>query len=263
VSADLRRRAATVAALFGVAVLIAAAVGFGTRVEATRGLPGLRSGTADEYTQNAIGKLAPVNAEFTERQLGRAALGRSETDAPQPPAQPRPRPTTTVPPPQSIHGSPALLAPGGWELTLRFEAANTQVQAGDEIRYRMIVTNIGDEDFRGRAFNLEWHTPVGTVGRNALDQCNIIGLPLLQAICASQRLQVSPGLGDARHESFNSAALIAIESGASYTHNWFVQTLPSAQPGTTYANHAHLRVNVDGRRVAIGSETVTVTVVAP
>jgi hypothetical protein len=244
-----------------VAILIATAVGFGTRVGATRSLPGLRHGTADEYTQNAIGKLRPVTAQFTEERLGRGALRRTTTNTTAP-TQARPRTTTTLPPAQTITGAPGFLAPGGWELTLRFNAVATKVQAGDEIHYRMIVVNKGSEDFRGRSFTLQWHSPQGTVARNGLEQCNIIGLDVLRAICESQRLLVSPGLGDARHDSFNSAGLVAIGAGQQWVHDWYVQTLPSAQPGMEYHNHAHLTVNVNGKDVTITSPDLLVTVVA-
>lgn len=244
--------------------LVGGAVAFGEHIAQNRTLPGLRDrASADSYARNAIGKLAPVSAKFTERQIGRDALrapGESETDAATPSDTPT-RPNTTRPP-STIRGTPGAfptLAPGGWVLAIQMASDKQTVRSGEEIRYRMTVTNTGDQDFRGRSFRLEWHTPTNTFGRNPLEQCELAPSIVLE-LCAGQRLLFSPGLGEARHERFNSAGLIAIGPRQQWTHDWHVQVLPSAAAGTRFLNHAHLTVNIDGKDLRITSNDVVVAV---
>lgn len=251
--------------LLGVILLIAGAVALGAQVASTRTLTHpAGSDTRTEYAQNAIGRLAPVSARFTERRLGRKVLGLAG-DQPAPSSgKPTPKPVTRTPA-ESIHGEPGTfpgLAPGGFDLTIAMAPNHSEVKAGDEVRYRMVVTNTGGQDFRGRAFTLEWHTPTGTVGRNAIKQCTLLPLAIAQALCASQRLLFEPGLGEARHDSFNSAGLVAIGPGESFTKDWYVQVLPTAATGTTFLNHAHLTVSINGKDHTISTDDVTVTVVA-
>jgi hypothetical protein len=138
----------------------------------------------------------------------------------------------------------------------------TTVHSGEEIRYRMTITNVGREDFRGRSFALEWHTPSGTLGRNALEQCNLTPISIVRAICAMERLQFSPGLGETNHERFDSSGLVAIAPGGQWTHDWYVQVLPSNAAGSTIFNHAHLNVNLNGQQLWVRTPDVVVEVVA-
>lgn len=255
------------AVLLGVVVLIAGAVALGTQVGSTRTLTRPSSATASaDYARNAIGRLAPVSAQFTEKRLGRDVAAGLPKVRPAPNSDitrgPGPAPVKRD---ESIHGEPGTipgLAPGGFVLTLAMAPNRLTVHAGDEVRYRMIVANTGNEDFRGRAFTLEWHTPTGTIARNGLEQCTLLPIALIRGICSAQRIIVQPGLGEARHNSFNTAGLVAIRPGEQWTHDWFVQVLPTAPDGTTYLNHAHLMVSINGQDHTISSDDVTVTVVA-
>ena len=245
-------------------VAVATAVGVGTRVAGTRTLPALtRSGDSGNYARNAIGHLAPVDAKFVAKRVGKVRGAPTTTTTE--PVRARPRPAATPPPDDSIHGSPGNfpgLTPGGWVLNLKMVTNSDTVRDGDEIHYRMIITNSGTEDFRGRSFLLEWHTPNGTLGRNALDECNILPIAVVQAICFSQRLQISAGLGEARHETFNSGGLVMIPAGESWTKDWFVQVLPSNAAGSTIFNHAHLTVTIDNKDTKVRTPDVVVRVVA-
>ncbi|MEY2472950.1 MAG: hypothetical protein QOK28_2279 [Actinomycetota bacterium] len=246
-------------------VAIGAAVGVGSSTGSSRTLPALnRSGDSGNYARDAIGRIAPVDAKFVAARVGKVP-GTHATPTTIPGA---PRPRATPPPPpvdNSIHGSPGALpglAPGGFVLGVNMVPSSDTVRANDELRYRMIVTNTGTEEFRGRSFTLEWHTPNGTVGRNALSECDILPAGVMQALCASERLLVSPGLGEARHESFNSGGLVVIPPGGSFTKDWYVQILPTNAAGSTIFNHAHLTVNINGTDHTVRTPDVVVTVVA-
>jgi hypothetical protein len=142
-------------------------------------------------------------------------------------------------------------------------ADSTTARSGDEIHYRMTITNIGHDEFRGRAFLLEWHTPSGTLGRNSLEQCNLLTpLAIVSAICAMERLRFSPGLGEASHERFDSSGLVMIPAGQTWTHDWYVTVLPSNSAGSTIFNHAHLNVNLGRQQLWIRTPDVAVKVVA-
>jgi hypothetical protein len=253
-------------------VLIFSAVGFGAQTDGDNVLPGLgRNSAAQSYTRDALGSIAPISPTYIERRLGTAAVERltrsSETPGSDTTKTPTPRPTPPVnsgeAPPPAIQGKPGTvpgLAPGGWILTLAMAPNAATVPPGGEIVYRMSIKNVGTEDFRGRSFLLEWHTPVGTVGRNALTECNLIPVTAARELCQSQRLSISPGAGDARHEQTSSAGLIAIRPGETWVQEWHVQTLPSATPGTQYTTHAHLTVSIDGKDVVVSTPPVVVTV---
>jgi hypothetical protein len=245
-------------------VAVAAAVAAGSHIGGTRSLPALVRGDSESYAHNAIGHVAPVDAKFVARRVG--SVG---TPAPTPttaPSSPRARPSTPQAPPQkTIHGSPGGvggLSPGGWELSLSMAPDRATARAGDEVRYRMTVTNVGAQDFYGRAFQLEWHTPNGTFGHNAIQQCSLVTLAIVQTLCLSQRLMLSPGLGETSHQRFDSSGLIVIRSGQSWSYDWFVQVLPSNAEGSTIFNHAHLHVNLSGRQLWIRTPDVVVKVVA-
>jgi hypothetical protein len=265
-SAAFRRGGAASAALVAAVALVAvtAAVGAGSRVASNRSLPGLARGETSSYARNAIGHLKPVDSKFVARRVG--SVGKSRPTTTTTPSGERPRPNSTTPPPdKSIHGTPGPvpgLAPGGWELTLKMAPDRDTARSGDEIRYRMTISNIGRQDFYGRAFVLEWHTPNGTLGHNAIEQCNLIPLPMVQALCATQRLLFSPGLGESSHERFDSSGLIMIPAGGNWTHDWYVQVLPSNAAGSTILNHAHLNVNLSGTELWIRTPDIVVTVVA-
>jgi hypothetical protein len=245
-------------------IAVAAAVGFASNIASSRTLPALnRSRDADKYARDAIGHLAPVDAKFVAARVGKVpgthATSTTTTSTP------RGRPTAAPRQDNSIHGSPGAfpsLAPGGFVLEVKMVPSSETVRANDELRYRMVITNTGTGEFRGRSFLLEWHTPNGTLGRNALAQCSVVPLAIVQALCASQRLLVSPGLGEARHESFSSNGLVAIAPGRSFTKDWYVQVLPSNAAGSTIFNHAHLTVNINGTDYKVRTPDVVVTVVA-
>jgi hypothetical protein len=266
--AAFRRGGAPALALLAVVALIAAAVALGLHPPDHGLLPGLRHNDSGGYSRDALGSIAPVSAAFVEGRIGKSALERlTVSPEPAPPAEaPRTPPRSgTTPSDQSIHGSPGPvpgLAPGGWVLALDMVADQNSVRAGDEVAYRITVRNVGGEDFRGRGFTLEWHTPLGTVGRNPLTQCNLLPVTAARALCQSQRLAVSPGAGEARHEQMNSAGLIAIPAGGKWVQTWYVQVLPGTPAGTQYTNHAHLHVNVDNQDRVITTPPVIVTVVA-
>ena len=227
-------------------------------------MPGLARGESSSYARNAIGHLKPVDPKFVSRRVGSVGRPRSTTTTAPTTARPRPAESDT-PPGKSIHGSPGAipgLAPGGWELTLKMASDRDSARAGDEVRYRMTITNVGREDFYGRAFLLEWHTPSGTFGRNSIEQCNLVPIAIVQALCASERLLISPGLGETSHERFNSSGLIMIRAGESWTHDWYVQVLPSNAAGSAIFNHAHLNVNLGGQQVWLRTPDVVVQVVA-
>jgi hypothetical protein len=265
-SAALRRGGAASAALVAAVALVAvvAAVGAGNHIGSSRTLPALnRSGDPDNYARNAIGHLAPVDANFIAARVGTVPGTNRASTTTVPAARPQPSPTPPVD--NSIHGAPGTfpgLAPGGFVLELKMVPDSDTVRANDEIRYRMIITNTGTEDFRGRSFTLEWHTPTGTVGRNALEQCSVLPVAIVKALCATERLLVSPGLGEAHHESFNSGGLVAIAPGGTFTKDWFVQVLPSNAAGSTIFNHAHLTVNINGTDHTVRTPDIVVTVVA-
>lgn len=247
-----------------VVTLVGGAVLFGEHIAQDRTLPGLSGrASADSYARNAIGKLAPINAKFTERRIGRNALrrpGALSTDAPRPSGTTT-RPKTT-PPPSTIRGKPGTfptLTPGGWVLSIQMASDRRTAKSGEDVRYRMTVTNTGDEDFRGRSFRLEWHTPNDTVGRNPIGQCELAPAMVLE-LCSGQRLLFSPGLGEARHETFDSSGLIVIRPRSHWAHDWYVRVLPSAAVGTQFLNHSHLTVTIDGKDVRITSNDVVVTV---
>lgn len=263
----LRRGGLAQAALVGAVAFVAvtAAVAVGTRVAPTRTLPSLPRRADADYARNAIGHLAPVDAQFVARRVGPVPGAPSTTETTAPPASRPQSPAPTPPPDNSIKGSPGALpglAPGGWVLNVKMVPNSDTVRVNDEIRYRMIVSNTGTEEFRGRSFTLEWHTPNGTFGRNALGQCSVVPLASLRSLCESERVLLSPGLGEARHERFNSGGLVAIPAGQSYTKEWFVQVLPSNAVGSTIFDHAHLTVNINGKDVTARTPDVVVTVVA-
>ncbi|HVT76547.1 MAG TPA: hypothetical protein VHD87_05915 [Acidimicrobiales bacterium] len=263
-SASLRRGgAAGVTLVVAVALLaVSAAVVAGGRVGTKATLPALQGGTRSGYARNALGQLKPVDAQFVTRQVGRVPRTQQTTTTTTFPV--RRTPPTTAPVDHSIHGAPGAipgLAPGGWVLDLQMAANHSTVRPGDELRYRMTITNTGTEDFRGRSFILEWNTPNGTLGRNALQQCNLLPTTIAEALCASQRLVISPGLGDAKPERFNSEGLVAIAPGQQWFHDWYVEILPTNAPGTTIFNHARLIVNVNGTDEHLRTPDVVVTVV--
>jgi hypothetical protein len=266
-SAAFRRGGAASAALVAAVALVAvvAAVGAGSRIASSRTLPALnRSGDSSNYARNAIGHLAPVDAKFVARRVG--SVGRTRpTTPPASDAPARPRTETAAPPVDpSIHGTPGAipgLAPGGWDLTLKMTAESPTARSGDDIHYVMTITNIGGQDFYGRAFLLEWHTPAGTFGRNSIEQCNVVPVALVRALCSLERLQLSPGLGETSHERFDSSGLIAIQAGKQWVHDWYVTVLPSNAAGSTIFNHAHLNVNISGQQLWIRTPDVVVTVV--
>jgi hypothetical protein len=243
-----------------VVALIAGAVALGVRVSGTRTLPGLDDRASESFARDPIGRLAPLDARFTERQIGAEALRAGDDAAPPEGPEPQaPQKTRTTNP--ALRGSPGAfpgLAPGGWVLSVQMLAPKT-VRAGDEMHYRMLVGNTGTEDFRGRSFQLEWHTPAGTVGRNALEQCSLLPLDLLRALCRSERLFPTVG-SDTTHQSFNSSGLIAIRPGQQWEQDWYVQVLPTTTAGTQLHNHAHLTVMINGVDAHIASDDVVVTV---
>jgi hypothetical protein len=261
----LRRGGAVRALLVALIALVAVttAAVFGTHVDGTRALPALTRSGGSNYARNAIGRLTPVDARFVRQRVGRIP-GTRQTSTTTTPA-PRGRPPAVTPSDNAIKGSPGALpglAPGGWVLSLAMTPNSRTVHANDEIHYRIVVTNSGTEDFRGRAFLLEWHTPNGTLGRNALDQCSVLPIAIVRALCLSERLMFSPGLGDAHHENFNSNGLVTIPPGQSWTKDWFVQVLPSNAAGSTIFNHAHLTVTINGQDVRVRTPDVVVQVVA-
>ncbi len=255
-----------------VIVLIFSAVGFGAQTEGDEVLPGLvRNSGAQTYTRDALGSIAPISPTYIERRLGtatvqritRSAAGSTAGGAKSTTPRPAAPPTPGAAPPQVIEGKAGPvpgLAPGGWILTLDMAPNSATVPAGGEIVYRMSIRNVGTDYFRGRSFLLEWHTPLGTVGRNALTECNLIPVDAVRELCETQRLSVSPGAGDTTHDQTNSAGLVAIRPGETWVQEWYVQTLPSATPGTQYTNHAHLTVNIDGKDVTVATPPVVVTV---
>jgi hypothetical protein len=266
VSAAQRPGGAKSAALVATVALVAvaAAVGFASHVPSSRSLPALNRGDPGNYTRNAIGRLKPVDAQFVTRRVGRVPGTKRTPTATPDTVPPRTTPPTTRPP-RSIQGTPGAfpgLAPGGWELTLKMEPDRNEARSRDEIRYRMTITNVGRDDFRGRAFLLEWHTPVGTLGQNSLQQCSLVPLAIVQTICAMERLQISPGFGETRHERFDSSGLVVIPAGESWTHDWYVTVLPSNSAGSTIFNHAHLNVNLGREQVWLRTPDVVVKVVA-
>lgn len=245
-------------------VAVSTAVVAGAHVSATATLPGLNRSGDTNYARNAIGKLAPVSAKYITSRVGHVPGTHLDTPTTTT-TRPHTRPSTPPPEQSAIHGTPGAipgLAPGGWVLTLKMVPDRTTARAGDEIRYRMIITNTGTDDFRGRSFVLEWHTPNGTLGRNAVDQCNLVPTAIVQSLCGSQRVLVSPGLGDTHHERFNSSGLIVIPAGQQWTHDWYVQVLPSNTVGATIFNHAHLNVSLSGHEFWIRTPDVVVTVTA-
>jgi len=242
------------------------AAGIGSRIPSSRTLPALsRSDDTGRYARNAIGHLTPVDAKFVARRVGSVGHTRT-TQLAAPPTTVRPRADGPAPAADpSIHGTPGAfpgLTPGGWNLTLKMTTDSPTARAGDEIHYRMTITNIGAQDFYGRSFLLEWHTPTGTFGRNAVEQCDLTPLAIVQAICTAQRLLLSPGLGESSHERFDSSGLIAIGAGKSWSHDWYVQVLPSNAVGSTIFNHAHLNVKLSGDMLWLRTPDVVVTVVA-
>jgi hypothetical protein len=264
--AALRRTGAQLGALLAVVVLIFGAVGFGTRTDKQDVLPGIvRNQASETYARDALGSIAPISETYVERRLGTVTVdritrsnsggGTSPTRSPAPVAAPPAEPTAIEGKPGAVPG----LAPGGWILTLDMAPNAATVPAGGEIVYRIMIKNVGTDDFRGRSFLLEWHTPLGTVGRNSLTQCNLIPVDVVRELCESQRLSISPGAGDASHEQTNSAGLISIAQGETWVQEWHVQTLNAAS-GTQYTTHAHLTVNIDGQDVRISTPPVVVTV---
>jgi hypothetical protein len=244
-------------------VAVTAAAFSAGRIPSSLSLPALNRNDPGNYARNAIGRLAPVDAKFVARRVGRVP-GTRRAEATPPTESPARTTTPTTARDRSIQGTPGAfpgLAPGGWELKLAMTPDRKTVRAGEELRYRMTVTNVGTDDFRGRAFVLEWHTPTGTFGRNSLEQCNLVFVPMLQAMCALERLQLSPGIGEAGHQRFASSGLIVIGAGEEWTHDWYVQVLPSNAPGSTIFNHAHLNVNLSGRQLWLRTPDVVVTVV--
>lgn len=261
----VRRVVRSCSALLTVLGVIAAAAGLGADVPPDRVLARPGAGNAaGSYGRNPIGALAPVDEQFIARRVGAVSGfavsrgGRATT----PTTTPR-RSSPTPRPDGAIRGTPGAfpnLAPGGWVLVVTMQAQPTTVAAGNEIRYRMTIQNIGGEDFRGRSFTLEWDTPSGTIGRNGLDQCGLLSPAALRALCSSRRLFFTPALTEASHESFNSVGLVGIRAGGEWTKDWFVQTLPGTAPGTTYTNQARLIVTVDGQSMTTTSDPVVVTV---
>lgn len=170
-------------------------------------------------------------------------------------------PTLTHPKSPSITGGgPTLLAPARrpWELTLDITADRETVKPGDEILYRIIVANVGDGDFGGQSFTLQWHTPTGTVAFYAA-KCENAPDQGIQEQCGSVEL-VSPGKGDAVHEETVTAGLATIRAHKEYVQLWRVKTNPSQTAGTQIFNHAHLSLTEKGPNEIINSRVVVVTV---
>lgn len=261
----LRRGVGPAAAVLTVFGVIAAAAGIASDVTSERVLARPGAGRpGGSYARDPIGTLAPINAQFVARRVGAVARPRAKPARIAPLA---PRKTTVAPSApredRVIRGEPGVfrnLAPGGWVLSVGMQATPTAPRAGDEVRYRMTIRNTGTDEFRSRPFILEWETPSGTVGRNALDQCGLLPLPLLPGICAGQRVFVTPAITAANSESLNSAGLVVIGVGEEWTHDWYVQTLPGTASGTTLENQARLTVNVNGDDLTTTSDVVVVTV---
>ena len=137
-------------------------------------------------------------------------------------------------------------------------AEQSTVRAGGEIDYRMIIRNVGSENFELGTFVLEWHTPLGTVA-SATGPCDSVPIDELQTLCERSVIP-QPGFGEASHEQRNSRGLVTIRAGQAWVQEWHVQTAPVVPAGTEYITHAHLRVTVGGQEQIITTDTVTVTV---
>lgn len=241
----LRRTGTPALVLVGVASLIASAVALGAGVGADRSVSGVGRGSSTGYARNAIGKLAPVNANFAERQIGASSYQRLRGTPPTtlaPRRSPSTPPVTAAPQLRGTPGGIATRAPGEWALTVQMASDRATVRPGDEIRYRMTITNTGNGDFRGLPFVLEWHTPSGTFGRNALPQCELLPVGPAQALCATPRIFITPGLGEASEQRYNSSGLVILGPGEKWTHDWYVQVLAAEATAGEIHNHAHLTV---------------------
>lgn len=262
----LRRGGVQAGAILAVIGLIFGAVALGLRISGRGLLDGLPHPAVSEFSARAIGPLAPISGDYARQLLGDATFrGLTGEPAAGPagagprPGRPGSGPTGGTAGDQTIEASPGLLgaAPREWVLTLNM-VADATVQAGGDIVYRMIIRNIGTEDFGGRNFTLQWHTPAGTISRVPLEACEDVPNDEVRDPCASVPLPL-PGLGPSVHSSRNSAGLISIEAGGEWVQLWRVTVPPGTLAGTEFTNHAHLTVT--GSEATITTGTVTVTVV--
>lgn len=254
--------AAGAGAMVVVLGLILGAVAVGVRIPGDAMLGGLPRLSQSDYSLRALDPLASVSEDYVRQVLGTVVngvlageLAVEIPDLEAPPGRPASPPAEEAEPAPTIEGEPGPipgLAPGGWALTLAMVVDRSTVKAGDAFNYRMVIRNVGAEDFRGRSFGLQWHTPAGTFSDDSVS-CELG--PNGEDPCAGQRV-LAPGLGDSQHEQSITTG-VTIRPGEEWVRDWRVQTSPSATAGTQYTSHAHLEAG--GRTIT--TDTVTVTVV--
>ena len=104
---------------------------------------------------------------------------------------------------------------------------SSTVKAGETFTYRMVVSNIGSEDFRGRNFLLEWHTPLGTAGPGfAARYGRAEDTPLLDFINEVQRRRAGADLSAAT--DWTSRVVEARNASSAALRSSIVQTCSRA-----------------------------------
>lgn len=205
-----------------------------------------------------------VTDEFVAQALGRDAgeflPGPSPTAAvtPAPPAPPGggvPDPRTSPAP--SPAPSPTTLPPAFQfsELTVAMRADREKVPPGGTITYQAIVTNVGNQDFRG-AYQLTAHIPFGTV--DATSPCDgPLGIDP-EHNCVNPPFP-TPGSPDPSVHQLSFSFNGTIGQGARQVTVFNVRVNETTQPGTRLQNHTHMDI-VGDDRPALTSDPVVVVV---
>lgn len=211
--------------------------------------------------------VAPLRREYLERVLGtdlaafvappgRGSLGLDGRPSAGPAApHPGPSPTTTTVP-TAVPGPVASPLPRFSELEVAMVADRDTVSAGDHIRYRLAVTNIGNADFRGE-LRVTSHHPFWTTDSST--PCGDAGVePDPDQPCVNPAAPV-PGTPNEDVHTVQFSYEGPIPQGANVAREFRVRVDPGTPSGTEIRNHAHLDVVGQGAP-AQTSNTVVVTV---
>lgn len=257
-----------VGGLFGASIHVASRVPQSVTIAAAAG--SLFLPAESEPLVRTDGPLAPLGAGYLARVLGsdlEAFLGwppgGTGSDAGPVSSGPRARShdrsgpgTTTTTAPGPLIAPLDSPLPQFSELAVVMDADRTTVPPGGLIVYRITVTNVGTEEFRGE-LRLESHHPFWT--SDASTPCGESGVdPNPDAPCVAPAVPV-PGPPDDSIHSVQVSYNGPIPVGSSLVREFRVRVHPGAPQNTRIDNHAHLDVPGDGE-AAETSNTVVVTV---
>lgn len=248
-----------------VLALLVASAALGARLPAFGFLHRLPALHDLDYGADAIGRLPQLSREFLLEALGGPTLSRLVGDpvierrAVRRPAAAPSSPQESPPPGPGRGALPGVVG-GDWELRPRMEADRDTVPAEGEVRYRVIVGNIGTEPFRGD-FVITSHIPFGT--RDASPSpCGEPGVsPDPEHPCVQPSAPVPGSPSEDVHQVTFSVGFTGdgLAPGEDYVASFRVRVNAGVPSGTRIVNHAHLDVVGDSDG-PVTTDEVVVTV---